>query len=73
MRFVGCSLDDQVINHMLYADEIVVFALSAKGLQTLLNLCDAYGFNDDEQYNAVKYVAMYINSRMRRLHSRILC
>ena len=57
---------------MLYADEIVVFALSAKGLQTLLNLCDAYGFNDDEQYNAVKYVAMYISSRKYRQPSIIL-
>ena len=30
---IGCSVGDTVVNHMLYADDIVLFALSAKGLQ----------------------------------------
>ena len=34
----GCSVGDTVVNHMLYADDIVLFAPSAKGLQKLLDL-----------------------------------
>ena len=40
---IGCSGGGTVINHMLYADDIVLFAPSAKGLQTLLEISHTYG------------------------------
>ena len=36
----GCYSGNTVINHLMYADDLVVFAPSAKDLQKLLNICD---------------------------------
>ena len=44
---IGSSVGGTVINHMLYADDIVLFAPSAKGLQTLLDISHTYGCNHD--------------------------
>ena len=37
-NIIGCSTCD-VVNHMLYADDIALFVPSAKGLQKLLDMC----------------------------------
>ena len=52
-----------VVNHMLYADDIVLFAPSAKGLQKLLDLSHTYDCNHDIEFNPSKYSFMYIDSR----------
>ena len=36
-----------VVNHMLYADDVVLFSPSAKGLQKLLDFSHTYGCNHD--------------------------
>ena len=46
-QYIGCSAGDVVVNHMLYADDIALFALSAKGLQQLLDMCFTYGCSHD--------------------------
>ena len=52
---IGCSVGGTVVNHMLYADDIVLlFAPSAKGLQKLLDISHTYGCNDDIEYNPSK-------------------
>ena len=33
-----------IVNHLLFADDVVVFASSAKGLQQLLDLCSRFQF-----------------------------
>ena len=55
---IGCSVGGTVVNHMLYADDIVLFAPSAKGLQKLLDLSHTYGCN-----LTLKSSVMYIDSR----------
>ena len=60
---IGCSVGGTVVNHMLYADDIVLFALSAKGLQKLLVLSHTYGCNHDIEFNPSKSSVMYIDSR----------
>ena len=52
-----------MVNHMLYADDIVLFAPSAKGLQKLLDISHTYGCNYDIEYNPSKSSIMYIDSR----------
>ena len=47
---IGCSVSGTVVNHMLYADDIVLFAPSAKGLQKLLDLSHTYGCNHDIEF-----------------------
>ncbi|XP_069981452.1 uncharacterized protein [Penaeus vannamei] len=34
---LGCYINDQLVNHLIYADDIVLFSPSLAGLQTLLN------------------------------------
>ena len=57
---IGCSVGGTVVNHMLYADDIVLFA---KGLQKLLDISHTYGCNYDIEYNPAKSSIMYIDSR----------
>ena len=60
---IGCSVGGTVVNHMLYADDIVLFAPSAKGLQKLMDISHTYGCNYDIEYNPSKSSIMYIDSR----------
>ena len=60
---IGCSVGGTVVNHMLYADDIVLFAPSAKGLQKLSDLSHTYGCNHDIEFNPLKSSVMYIDSR----------
>ena len=48
---IGCRTGNTVANHMLYADDIVLFAPSAKGLQKLLDSCFNYGCSHDTTNN----------------------
>ena len=40
---VGCALGTIMVNHLAYADDLVILSPSAKGLQKLLNICSEYG------------------------------
>ena len=57
---VGCIFGDQVINHISYADDLVVFCPSSKGLQKLMYICESYGATHDIAYNQKKTVCMVI-------------
>ena len=57
---MGCSVSGTVVNHLIYADDIVLFAPSAKGLQKLLDLSHTYDCNHDIEFNPSKSSVMYI-------------
>ena len=38
-KMIECLFHGTLINHLMYADDIVLFCPSAKGLQTLNNYC----------------------------------
>ena len=38
----GCTMGGRMINHLMYADDVVILSPSAKGLQRLINICAAY-------------------------------
>ena len=40
---VGCCCGDMVVNHLMYADDIVLLAPSGKGMQTIIDTTYAYG------------------------------
>ena len=56
----GCTMGGRMINHLMYADDVVFFSPSAKGLQRLINICAAYGDSDDIKFNHAKTVCMYL-------------
>jgi len=59
---IGCCFAGAVINHLTYADDLVVFAPSAKGLQTLLNLCLTFGKVNDILFNRSKSKLMFFDT-----------
>ena len=44
---VGCRIGDRNINHLMYADDLVIISPSVAGLAKLLNMCEAYGVSHD--------------------------
>ena len=62
----GCRVGNLVINHLMYADDLVIFSPSSAGLQQLLRICTQYGSDFDIIYNAKKSKLMIIRSREDR-------
>ena len=50
----GVVVDGICVNHLLYADDLVVFSPSISGLQKLLKLCDEFAVSHDIKYNSNK-------------------
>ena len=53
---VGGSMNGTFVNHMLYADDICIIALSLSGLQRLLNICADYCKLHDLIFNVKKCI-----------------
>ena len=49
--YAGCYLGKSLINHLLYADDIVLFVPSAKGLQELLDACSLFAAEHEVVFN----------------------
>ncbi len=60
---IGCLFDDRIINHISYADDLIIFCPSNKGLQSLVSKCELYGVENDIKYNQFKTVGMIIKPR----------
>ena len=58
----------RMINHLMYADDVVILSPSAKGLQRLINICAAYGDSHDIKFNHAKTVCMYLIAIERQLY-----
>ena len=58
---VGCTIGATLINHLMYADDLVLLSPSAMGLSLLLSVCSAYGIDlsDDDDDMARQYRQMY--------------
>ena len=52
----GCTMGGRMINHLMYADDLVILSPSAKGLQRLVDICAAYGDIHDIKFNHAKTV-----------------
>ena len=56
---IDCSIGGVMVNHIMYADDLVIISPSAKGLQCLLDiLCADYGQSHDILFNDGKTVCM---------------
>ena len=55
---IGCVISDIIINHLMYADDLVLISPSSAGLQTLLNACHQYGIQFDIKFNSKKSAIM---------------
>jgi len=59
----GCRVGDTIINHLMYADDLVIFCPYSAGLQQLLRVCFQYGLDFDITYNSKKSNIMIVRSR----------
>ena len=53
-------------NHLMYADDIMVFSPSAVGLEDLLRVCELFGIEHDILFNYKKCAVMVFNSHSFR-------
>ena len=59
---VGCRLII-IINHFLFADDVIIFFPSANGLQELLDVCTSFAQSHNVVFNTTKSQCMIINSK----------
>lgn len=65
----GCMVGDKLVNHLLYADDLVVLSPYSAGLQQLLRACSEYGMEYDIKYNSKKSVVMIARTKEdQKLH-----
>ena len=58
MSNVGCYIDGQCMNHLMYADDICILAPTAIAMQQLLDICNDYGVANDITFNPLKSVCL---------------
>ena len=55
---MGCIIGNILVNHLCYADDMVLLAPSKRGLQRLLDVCGNYALEHDIIYNTDKSYCM---------------
>ena len=69
---IGCHIDNQCMNHVMYADDICIMAPSAIALQELLNICHEFGLTNDIRCNPIKYICMVFKPKYYTLYCPIV-
>ena len=64
---IGCVFNNIIINHLIYADDLVIISPSSAGLKTLLNICESFGEENSILFNANKSAIMLFKSRSMSL------
>ena len=59
----GCMTGEMLVNHLMYADDLVIMSPSSAGLQQLLNICTEYGLKHDIKYNASKSAVLICRTK----------
>ena len=59
----GCMVGEKLINHLIYADDLVIMSPYSAGLQQLLNICTSYGAQFDIKFNPKKSVIMIARTK----------
>ena len=59
---IGCILGDTILNHLMYADDLVLISPSTYGLNRLIAECQLYGIECDIKFNSSKSAVMFFLS-----------
>ena len=59
---IGCVLGDTILNHLMYADDLVLISPSTYGLNRLIAECQSYGIECDINFNSNKSAIMFFLS-----------
>ena len=67
MNNVGCYIDGQCMNHLMYADDICLLAPTAIAMQQLLDICNDYGVANDITFKPLKSVYLVFSPAKYKL------
>ena len=71
---VGCCCGDMVVNHLMYADDVVLLAPSGKGMQTIIYATYDYGNAYDIIFNITKSQVMFYDTlKIGQAANSMLC
>ena len=62
----GCVIGSTNINHLMYADDLVILSPSVSGLSELMQVCGLYGLNHDIKYNSKKSAVLIFKSKFMK-------
>ena len=62
--YPGCRIANNIINHLFYADDLVLICPSHRGLQELLETCEKFALDHDIIFNTKKSVVMIRRSKL---------
>ena len=69
----GCYINEQCMNHIMYADDICVIAPTAIALQKLVDVCFEYSIANDLIFNPVKSVCIVFKLCRLKLYYSSVC
>ena len=58
----GCIAGGTIVNHLMYADDMVLLSPSATGLFLLLHVCGNYGLEHDIRFNPKKSAVIIVRN-----------
>ena len=61
---IGCFGGNKIINHLMYADDLVIMAPSSAGLSTLLERCKSFGSKHCVKFNPLKSAILIFRSKL---------
>ena len=65
---VGCSIDNLCMNHVMYADDICLMALSLAALRELIHICYDFSVRNDLSFNSSKSYCMVFKPKSYTYH-----
>ena len=60
---ICCIVGGKLVNHLMYADDLVLIYPSSQGIQRLLDVCYEFGLANDIRYNGEKSATMCCKSK----------
>ena len=63
---VRCNVNGHLINHIMYADDLILISPSSAGLCQLLYECEKFGISHDVKYNAKKSAIVIFRSKISK-------
>ena len=65
-KYAGCKIANRIINHLFYADDLVLLCPSYRGLQELLDTCATYAHEHDIKFNTAKSVVLIRRNKLMK-------
>ena len=69
---IGCVIGNLIINHLFYADDLVLISPSRNGLQRLVNICYKLGIDLDIKYNEKKTMCVIFYTKRDQSYEYLL-